>query len=217
MKIKPTYVLLLAMLLLSVTMESQVGIKTQNPQATLDVNGDVRVEKKLYLENPGDFGIIRGSNLLIQKTDLQIAQYDIEISKYGPINYAQFIFENVGDPGITSYDTKISTQDYLVTVQGYYFLQNGNNATSVVSYSNNGNDYVEGYQIYAYKNPATNTWFIKAVINNGGFRNNAENINVDMYLNLIIFRNRFIAKQIPNRVVSLNGNATGTAPLPAGF
>jgi len=217
MKIKPTYVLLLVMLLLSVTMESQVGIKTQNPQATLDVNGDVRVEKKLYLENPGDFGIIRGSNLLIQKTDLQIAQYDIEISKYGPINYAQFIFENVGDPGITSYDTKISTQDYLVTVQGYYFLQNGNNATSVVSYSNNGNDYVEGYQIYAYKNPATNTWFIKAVINNGGFRNNPENINVDMYLNLIIFRNRFIAKQIPNRVVSLNGNATGTAPLPAGF
>jgi len=217
MKIKPIYVPFLAMLLLSFIMEGQVGIKTQNPQATLDVNGDVRVEKKLYLENPGDFGIIRGSNLLIQKTDLQIAQYDIEISKYGPINYAQFIFENVGDPGITFYDTKISTEDYLVTVQGYYFLENGTNATSVVSYSDNGDDYVEGYQIYAYKSPATNTWFIKAVINNGGFRNSTEVINVDMYLNLIIYRNRFIAKQITNRVVNLGGSATGTAALPAGF
>ncbi|WP_339702139.1 hypothetical protein [uncultured Marixanthomonas sp.] len=217
MKIKPTYVPFLAMHLLSFIMEGQVGIKTQNPQATLDVNGDVRVEKKLYLENPGDFGIIRGSNLLIQKTDLQIAQYDIEISKYGPINYAQFIFENVGDPGITFYDTKISTEHYLVTVQGYYFLENGTNATSVVSYSDNGDDYVEGYQIYAYKSPATNTWFIKAVINNGGFRNSTEVINVDMYLNLIIYRNRFIAKQITNRVVNLGGSATGTAALPAGF
>jgi len=217
MKIKPTCLTLIATFLLSFIMEGQVGIKTQNPQATLDVNGDVRVEKKLYLENPGDFGIIRGSNLLIQKTDLQIAQYDIEVSKYGPINYAQFIFENVGDPGVTSYDTKISIHDYLVTVQGYYFLQNGNNNTSVVSYSNSGDDYVEGYQIYAYKNTTTKTWFIKAVINNGGFRTSSEIINVDMYLNLIIFRNRFIAKQIPDRVVSLDGNATGTAALPAGF
>ena len=36
MKIKPTYVPFLAMHLLSFIMEGQVGIKTQNPQATLD-------------------------------------------------------------------------------------------------------------------------------------------------------------------------------------
>src|SRR5690606_22599783 len=103
----------------SFSLMGQVGINNRNPTATLDVNGSVLVQRNLFLEYPHAFSIIRGSKMLIEKTNDQIVQYDIEKSKYGPINYAQFVFRNTNKEGLQDYDTKISTTDYLVTVQGF--------------------------------------------------------------------------------------------------
>ncbi len=200
-----------------ITASGQVGINTHNPLATLDVQGNVKMDESLYLENPGDFDEIRGSKLLILSTTNEILEYDIAQSKYGPINYARYIFRNTSTNGLRDYDTKISTIEYIVSVQGYYFTANGN--TNVLLRSNIDTANIEGYQIYAYRNQTTNTWFLRAFVNNSTFRSGTNFVDnpIDLFLNVIIYRNGFIAKSLDNITVNMGNLETGVAPLPAGF
>lgn len=202
---------------LNLKLSAQVGINTTTPAATLDVNGSSKTDERLFLENPGNSTVIRGSKLIIEKTDRSIVQYDINISKYGPINYAEFVFRNSPRAGIADYDTKISTADYTVSVQGYYFRENGSNSTNVHVVSNKGNSVVEGFQVYAYKNTGTNTWFIKCLVNDGIFEGRNTNANIDIYMNLIIYRKRFIAKEVNSYYINMNRIEVGTLGKPPGF
>jgi hypothetical protein len=200
---------------------SQVGINNTNPTATLDIIGDVKTDGSLFLENPGDFNQIRGSKLLIKSPTEEILQYDIAQSKYGPINYAEFVFRGLSKDGLHDYDTKISINDYIVTIQGYYFLETVSNDTDIMLHSNISNDNVEGYQIYAYANPVTQTWFLRAFVNNSEFHTRIGsvflNTPIDMFLNIIIYRNNFITKEHSKITVNMNNAETGTAILPTGF
>ena len=141
----------------------QVGINTATPTAALEVIGDVKMDNTLTLENPGNSTQIRGSKFLIRSTANDLLKYDISISKYGPINYAEFAFTDLPPEGLFDYDTKISTTDYIVSVQGYSFGQAGSGRTgSIMPHSTIIDDNIEGYQIYAYANTTTNTWCLKA-------------------------------------------------------
>ncbi len=195
---------------------AQVGINTETPQATLDVVGDAIADGSLFLEAPNASTQILGSNLLIRSTTNDKLKYDIGISKYGPINYAQFAFRSASTNGLLDYDTKISIADYTVTIQGFYFLKTDGN-TSLTIHSNTSNDDSEYYQFYAYKNSTTQTWFIKAFVNNATFRSGPSNIPVDILLNLIIYRKRFISKELPAISIDMGDMETGTAPIPLGF
>jgi len=216
-KMKRKSLLLLLLLGLKFSVFAQVGINTDMPQATLDVEGSGKIDNKLFLENPGNSDVIRGSKLIIEKTDRSIVQYEINASKYGPINYAEFVFRNTPKAGITDYDTKISTANYTVSVQGYYFRENISNNTSTHIVSNKGNTVVEGYQVYAYKNTGTNTWFIKCVVNDGYFEGANRNANLDIYMNLIIYRKRFIAKEVASYGINMYQLESGTLSKPPGF
>ena len=202
-------------------LNAQVGINTNSPTSTLHVNGDVIMDNALYLENPSASSKIRNSNLLISLQNSDIVEYDIDVSKYGPINYTEFVFRNLSADGLQDYDTKISIDDYIVTVQGYYYLEAGTGDTDVMTNSNNGNDNIEGHQIYAYKNTTTNTWFIRAFINDAVFKTRVAGVfldtPVDMYLNLTIYRRGFISKELNSLSVDMGNLETGTAPLPPGF
>ncbi len=202
-------------------MKAQVGINTTNPIAMLHVEGDVILDGNLYLEKPGEFNVIRGSKLLVNSQSNDILQYDIEESKYGPINYVQFAFKNANTNGIKDYDTKISTTDYLVTVQGYYFTGPNNN-TNIMPHSNGNSNEIPGFQMYAYKNTTTKTWFLRGFFNNATFRSPLmsgiyADVSVDLYMNLIIFRNGFISKPQDDVIIDLQKSETFTAPLPPGF
>ena len=212
-----TYFWVLLFLGLKLSVIAQVGINTDTPQATLDVVGAAKIDDKLFLENPGNSDVIRGSKLIIEKTDRSIVQYNIDVSKYGPINYAEFVFRNTPKAGITDYDTKISTANYTVSVQGYYFRENGSNNTSTHIVSTDGNTVVEGYQVYAYKNTVTNTWFIRCLVNDGYFEGANTSANLDIYMNLIIYRKRFIAKEVGNFYVNMTQMESGTLVKPSGF
>lgn len=206
------------MLFLTAGALAQVGINNPNPDATLDVNGSVWVRKKLFLENPGDYTQIRGSKLLIKKTDGQIVKYDIDISKYGPINYVEYVFRDTNTNGLQDFDTKISAHDYLVTVQGYYFLVAQTNSTNVTIKSNLAEDNIEGFQVYAYIDETTQTWHIKGFVNHSTFRDSSDQaVPINLYMNLIIFRNGFIAKPLDMITVDMDTQESGIAPLPAGF
>ncbi len=202
----------------------QVGINTITPDPTvaLDVVGDTKIETNLFLENPGAFGTIRGSRLLIKSTANNILEYNISQSKYGPVNYAQFVFSNLSKDGLQDYDTKISINNYIVTIQGYYFLEAGTTNTNVMAHSTITDTNIEGYQIYAYKNMLTQTWFLRAFVNNAEFMASDSSYvywpsAIDMYLNIIIYRNGFIAKELTPISVDMGNLETGIAPLPTGF
>ncbi len=206
---------------------SQVGINTDTPAATLDVQGDVQIDQSLFLENPGSNDDIRNSLLLLKTSAGDIAQYDIESSKYGPINYSQYVFKKVGTDGLQDFDTKISINEYVVTVQGFYFLSANDDkpdSTNVLLQNENDLDNIEGYQFYAYKNTTTGTWFLKALVNNSDFAGQYTTYEyfdtvVDIYLNVVIYRQRLITKS-PSAtpvVVNMSNSETAVAPLPAGF
>ena len=196
----------------------QVGINTTDPQATLDVNGFTKIDEKLYLEEPGDFEEIRGSKLLVEKTDATIVQYDIEASRYGPINYAELKFQNVSNQGVQDYDTGISITDYSVTVQGFY-VRGVNGESNVITSSNDGDQFIEGFQVYAHKDFDDETWHIKAFVNNSIFRLGANtNIRVNIFLNLIIYRKGLLTKEGPSYSISAGNTVTvGVLGKPAGF
>lgn len=204
-------------------LNAQVGINTLTPSADLDVVGDALIEGSLFLENPGNNLVIRGSKLLVLTTVNSVKQYDINISKYGPINYAQFEFNSLSKDGLQDYDTRISTSEYIVSVQGYYFLEAGTGDTNIMAHSLIDNENIEGYQIYAYPNTTTNTWFLRAFVNDSEFMTPGPGngfmipTSVDMYLNVIIYRKGFIAKEQNSVSVDMLNSETTTAPLPTGF
>lgn len=220
---KSSLLFVLFLSLYTVALQAQIGINKSNPAKALEVGGNTKMDGSLFLENPGENTEIRNSKLLITKNGGEIIKYDIDISKYGPVNYAQFNFRNVSTNGLQDYDTKISTADYLIGVQGYYFLEPVSGDTDVMTQSNTANDNIEGYQIYAYPNVSTGTWFLRAFINNGTFRVRTSNNNgfmdspVDLFLNLIIYRRGFITKEQTPMTIDMGDSETITAPLPPGF
>lgn len=205
-------------------LHAQVGINNPSPTATLDVNGDVLIDDSLYLENPGDNTNIRGSKFLVRTTGNDLSRYDIDISKYGPINYVEMAFKNLSADGLLDYDTKISTTEYLVSVQGYSCGIAGAGRTgSIMPHSSIDPMHIEGYQIYAYPNSSTGTWFLRAFINNSTWQKYDGSVSdyvdteIDMWLNVMIYRKGFIAKAQTDIAVDMAGSATGSASKPAGF
>ncbi len=214
-------ILVVSLILSANSVWCQIGINKYNPQSTLDIAGYAKSDGSLFLENPGEVTGIRNSKFLIDSPSDNIVRYDIDISKYGPLNYAQFIFRGLNKDGLQDYDTKISIDKYIVAVQGYYYLEPGTDDTDIMPHSNLSLDNVEGYQIYAYKNLVTNTWFLRAFINNSEFHTRIAGVfqatPIDLYLNLVIYRNDFITKEQNTISVSMGNSETGTAPLPPGF
>jgi len=201
---------------------AQVGINTSTPTATLEVIGNVKTDSSLFLENPGDNSQIRGSIFLIRSTTNNLLKYDISQSKYGPINYVEFVFRDLSTDGLLDYDTKISINDYFISVQGYSFGEAGSNKLgSIMPHSTISNDNIEGYQFYAYPDETTETWFLRAYVNNSQFQirsgNTYENTPIDMFLNIMIYRKGFITKSQSDISVDMGDLESGTAPIPSGF
>lgn len=199
----------------------QVGINSTDPQAALDVVGDVKMDGSLTLEDPGDNSEIRGSKFLIRSVSNDMLRYDINTSKYGPINYAEFAFRDVSTDGLQDYDTKISTSEYFVSIQGFSLLRASNGRDDVMVHSTVSDDNIEGYQIYAYPDIGTQTWHIKAYANNSQFQAKSGdvyvNLSVDILMNVMIYRRGFITKAQNDVILDMGNLETGTAPLPAGF
>lgn len=228
---KQNYFLLLIFLIQGLSIFAQVGINNEYPTATLDVSGTVLVQEKLYLENPGVYGGNGNAKLLMINDEGTIIQYNISNGSYGPLNYVQIVFKNTSSYGLDrGYNTKISASKYKLAVHGFYFnkiiggvLNTNLTLRKTSGYPNSDRDlYIEGHQFYAYVDgPAENrTWFIKGFVNNSQFylgnNNNAQ--TVDIYMDVLIYRNDFITKfGTSARVINMVKRDTATAPLPPGF
>ena len=216
---KQKYLLLVVFILQSIGMISQIGINNSNPNATLDVSGNVLVKDKLYLENPGgDLNVIKSKLLVVNDTEAKIVKYDIETSSYGPINYVKFVFKDISTFGLRDgYNTKISASKYTLAVHGYYLLITDDQTTDVSFRStiNNNERYMEGHQYYAYVE--NGEWWIKWFVNNSKTYKGTEK-NVDIYMDVTIYRNDFITKKFNTPIeVDMEENTTRTVPTPEGF
>lgn len=211
---------------------AQVGINKQNPTATLDVSGNVLVREKLYLEDPGQYNGEGDSKFLMINNQGEIIRFNLANGSYGPLNYVQMVFKKTSSFGLDQgYNTKISASKYKLAVHGFYFnnidqegVINANytlRKTSGYPYWNRSR-YIEGHQFYAYIGGPTGnrTWYIKGFINDSQFYlgNNSGPQTIDIYMDVLIYRNDFITKfGATNTVIDLNQMDTATAPLPFGF
>ena len=218
---KLTNIIFLFFCIQSISIVAQVGINNENPNATLDVTGDVLVREKLYLENPGSYMGEDEPKLLMVKADGQrIFKYDIENSAYGLINYVQYAITNVSNSGLTGgFNTRIDASKYTLAVHGYYFNAAGNtniSMRSTVGTTAVRNRKIEGQQFYAYVQDGT--WWLRGQVNNSQFYIGTALTNIDIYMDVIIYRNDFITKIWPGiQTVNMGNQETGTAPLPNGF
>lgn len=200
---------------------SQVGINTSSPSATLDVVGNVKIDDRLYLENPGITPTSKDVKLLVKDPSDNIREYDISNSKYGLLNVSEFRFRQTSSYGLYSYDTKIPIDKYILALQGYYFTQPTTGSTNVMLRSTVNSDNIEGHQIYAFKDTTTNTWFLRCFIPNSRFKTLNGNTYVfsyiDIFLSLVIYKAGFITRELPNVSVDMGKSATKTIAPPSGY
>lgn len=200
----------------------KVGIKTDKPTETLDVNGKTYTNT-LYLRNPGEPTMTGGSFLATSENAMQL--YDPNQESSGLFNYIKLSLTGVSGQGITDYDTKIDATNFLVILHNYSFRLDNGNTNVMLDYGDNGtNDNKQGSpDVIAFK--SNGTWHIKArftdsrIIANiaGGPSRVYNNFTVDLYL---MAYKRLITKQNIGDVNGDLGGANGstqTINKPSGF
>ncbi|WP_073291435.1 hypothetical protein [Chryseobacterium polytrichastri] len=218
-----TYIILAMFLGLLLNAQSgRVGIKTTNPQETLDVNGTTYTNS-LYLRNPGEPTMTGGSFMATSENALQV--YDPNLESSGLFNYLKVSLTGVSGSGITDYDTKIDANNFLVVVHNYSFKMNDGSTNVALDYGDNGtNDNRQGSpDVVAFK--SNGTWHIKARFSNSRLialasanpARTYNNFTVDLYL---MAYKRLITKQNINDITTdLGGNdgSSKTINKPSGF
>ncbi|MDN3691216.1 hypothetical protein QWZ06_02555 [Chryseobacterium tructae] len=200
----------------------KVGIKTDKPTETLDVNGKTYTNS-LYLRNPGEPTMTGGSFLATSENALQL--YDPNLESSGLFNYIKLTLTNVSGAGIADYDTKIDANNFLVVLHNYSFKLNNGNTNVMLDYGDNGvNDNKQGSpDVVAFK--SNGTWHIRAkftdsrIIANisGGPSRTYNNFTVDLYL---MAYKRLITKHNINDInADLKGSdgSAQTIDKPSGF
>lgn len=206
-KIYITIIMTLGLLLNAQT--GKVGIKTDQPAETLDVNGKTYTNS-LYLRNPGEPTMTGGSFLATSENGLQL--YDPTLESSGLFNYIKLTLTGVSGNGITDYDTKIDANNFLVVLHNYSFKLNDNSTNVMLDYGNNGiNDNMQGSpDVGAFKK--NGTWHIKArftdsriiATNTNPPSRTYDNFTVDLYL---MAYKRLITKQ---NISDVNADLRGT-------
>ncbi len=200
----------------------KVGIKTDKPTETLDVNGKTYTNS-LYLRNPGEPTMTGGSFLATSENAMQL--YDPNQESSGLFNYIKLSLTGVSGEGITDYDTKIDVNNFLVILHNYSFRLNNGSTNVMLDYGDNGiNDNKQGSpDVVAFK--SNGTWHIRAkftdsrIIANitGGPSRTYNNFTVDLYL---MAYKRLITKQNINDINTDLGGTNGstqTINKPSGF
>jgi len=200
----------LFILLMSIIVNAQVGIGTNTPSKTLEVVGNAKLSGELYLENPGGITTINNQKFLIETTSGNIERYDIATAKYGPVNYAQYDFNNLAEEGLRDYDTKIQTSKYILAVHGYR-LSNSN-----ARFRSNTGDSVEGLVCRAYEK--SGTWWLQFYCNNSKFHDGAAFIQANLSLNVVVYRKNLLASGNDTPItVNMGGSSVGSVAAPPGY
>lgn len=203
-----------------------VGINTDNPKRTLDVNGEIistGESDKWFFENPGKSGSSTSNSYLtvIDKDENRLKAFDPVSMSYGAINYVIFRFNKLPSTGLEAYNTKISAKDYHVVIGGF-IIYGGNtlDSSGLATSTATTIDKNVLYNSRAYVNE-NNEWILTFKPNNSAeFSQN----RVDIVLNVTIYRKNLLLLD-SNEIITYDMNSNpsdrelgkGTAPKPVGI
>ena len=198
-----------------------VGINTENPQRTLDINGNLisnGKNDKWFFENPGISGDQTSTSYLtvIDNDDNKLKLFDPEKMSYSSINYTTFRFNRLPNTGLESYDTLISTDDYHVIVGGFIIYGEDNKTRNTVSGTSTTIDKNVLYSSRAKIGP-NKTWILTFKPNNGAKFSTSR---VDIVLNVAIYRKNLLLLDT-NETITVDmkqeSSGIGSAPKPVGI
>lgn len=208
-------IVLIFILFFSLT-KAQVGINKTNPIETLDINGNMKLSGTLYFENPGTFtGVSTNSYLIVKDNSNQmIKRYVPETADYSAINSVSYSFTAVNFSGLDNYDTGIPSSSYYVTIGGFIIRGGGDNSNVYIAGSANN---IPLYSARAFVE--NGTWRLRFLPNHGRsftVPDQQDPKNVDIRLNVIIYRRDMLTTVNPTINFNMNANTsgTGTAPIP---
>lgn len=201
----------------------KVGIKTTNPQETLDVNGS-SYANSLYLRNPGEPTSTGGHFLASNSNNLQI--YDPNSGNSALFNYIKLVLTNVTKDGVADFDTKIDSSKFQLVIHNYSFqaYDTATNTSTVdvaLDYGNNGiNDDKQGSpEVVAFVSGGT--WHIKARFTNSVIVKYAttghNNFNIELYM--VAYKYLISKSNFQDTTININGTDGSTITLtpPTGF
>lgn len=189
----------------------KVGINTNSPETELHVQGTMKTSGMGVKNTFDKLGARENYSFLIKSpaTENKITSYNESFvpTAPAPINLIQFkITCHVNDKDwVTSYDTKINSDKFLVIISSFGFTQPVH-----VSGDSSLNWLGPIAQIYAY--PENHTWKLKADYQ--GFKpSDSSTVPAGVWtLNLLVF-DRIYSKEF-NFTASLSNSSTGAATTP---
>ncbi|MEO4006676.1 hypothetical protein [Flavobacterium sp. CAU 1735] len=182
---------------LSLTCFSQVGIGTNTPGATLDVNGNLKIRTV-----SGVSGISDNIDRLAIDTEtkeVKVVRTETSTGSAFSMNYLVYYLNNTNEDWVRNFNTKISAADYTVVVVGSAFDQN--------LMANDDTDY-NPINVYAFKEGGT--WRISADYLSG----RTHVVTGGQWKIYCLAINNRVLKTIPSVTVNMKGTENGSAPNP---
>lgn len=226
------------------TNSDKVGINTNNPTETLDVNGVAHADL-LYLRQPGEPLELPINFMASASSRLDV--YDPTLGNSGLVNYLNLKFVNVSGSGVTSYNTKISADDFIAAVRTFslenyiaptsqvpnpaadievYTVHNNNTGSNQSNYYQGSPDFATYVAPSNPSNPnSPKTWWVRARYLNSKFsKSDASASSSDRFniiLQILVYK-KLITKYVDTvQTTNLGGNdgsaSTYSIPKPSGF
>jgi hypothetical protein len=175
---------------------NRVGIGTNSPSTTLDVNGNMRIATASSSSS--------SSNVATLVRDNATGEIKIASSSTGNtanMTYIKYNLSNVNKDWISNFNTNIPSTQYTVVIVGSTFNQQALSSANGGSYN--------PLNVAAYD--SAGTWRIYADYNGGDTANNG---TWTIYCLVI---NNSVIKTLPDVNANLGGTNSGSAPLPSGL
>ncbi len=162
-----------------------VGVGTTIPTRDLDVDGDVRIRQKLWLE--GSSNAAAGEQLTLLGT---VPSGEVKATGFPVFNFVTYNLANVLDDWVYEFDTKIPSSEYYLMIVGHSFdtlLQVNPNTpdryagTSVLAYSYGGTWRLRAdHKDITSENGIDGTWTLHCVVVPASLTNKLSDENHDM-------------------------------------
>lgn len=209
-------IIIFTLFTLSFNLYAQVGIGTETPTETLDVNGTFKIHEggRLYLENPGYYNDSDGVSIMMvkDKTDNNLKSFNPETAPFAAVTYTSYFFDNVDEKGLVEYDTKIDGNKYYLNVGGFLVHKHDGGTSISLTGSTGSNGTINYLPLYNSRAFVKNgTWHLTFQPNSG----RTFESNIDITLNVTIYYNNFLTSVNEPIVYNMNANTAGTGSTPA--
>lgn len=198
--------LLPSLILLSITLQAQVGVGTTSPEADLHVVGDLLVQDGFSVGMlPTVSPVEEDFKLVTRVTNAagvqgEITKLDVNNLSVAPINTIDYRIIAVSSDNVTDLDLQYDESRYVIAVSNFRHVGDAIDKVPIPGGYNIGHFVVHTFT-------SGGTWHLE-------IRNRTLDLNagdsLEYYVTLVVYDKSFY-RQLPVITTVLNGNNTGTA------